>query len=134
RDPGLRADGRRAAASHRRRADPGGPSAGGSGLRRPHAPRGSRSRGGPMTALLLAVAAGAGAHLLYSAVVLGERGLRTTITGARSGPPPWERWLAQAGLAGAPVRDVAALVVAVALVGGLLAQAVFGGVLPAVAA
>src|SRR5690606_15813491 len=41
---------------------------------------------------------------------------------------------AQAGLAGAPVRDVAALVVAVALVGGLLAQAVFGGVLPAVAA
>lgn len=85
-----------------------------------------------MTGLLLALAAGAGVHLLYTAAVLGRRDLRLP-----SLDPARRRrrrdWLVQAGLADVPLRDLAAVVVALAVLGGIAAFAVFGGALPAVA-
>jgi tight adherence protein B len=71
---------------------------------------------------------------LFTALVLGARDLRV---GARLSDPTRRArrrdWLVQAGLADVPVRDVAGLVSALAIVGGLAAYAVFGGLLPATA-
>jgi tight adherence protein B len=82
----------------------------------------------------LAIAAGAGAYLLYTAVVLGERELRL---GTRLTDPVrrtrYRDWLVQAGLADVPLRDLAGVIVALILFGALAAFAVFGGVLPAMA-
>lgn len=85
-----------------------------------------------MTALLLAVCAATGVHLLYTELVLGQRGLRVA-TGLRDPSRRTRRhdWLVQAGLGGIPVREVAAVVLALAAASALGAYAVFGGVLPA---
>jgi tight adherence protein B len=82
--------------------------------------------------LLLAIVAGAGAYFLYTSLVLGQRGLRLTQADPTRGRRRRD-WLIQAGLADVPVRDLAAVVVALALVGGMAAYAVFGGILPALA-
>ena len=82
--------------------------------------------------LLLALTAGAGVYLLYTALVLGQRDLRLP----RADPARRRRrndWLVQAGLVDVPVRDLAAVVTALALLGGVVAYAVFGGILPALA-
>lgn len=87
-----------------------------------------------MTGLLLAVLAGAGAYLVFTELVLGWRGLRLP---AASGAPRRRSrrrdWLVQAGLADIPVRELIAVIVALALLGAVSAYAVFGGPLPAVA-
>jgi len=83
-------------------------------------------------ALLLGFFAGAGTYLLYTSVVLDVRGLHLP----RPRPEHRRRrrdWLVQAGLADVPIRDLAAVIVALAVVGALGAYAVFGGVLPALA-
>jgi tight adherence protein B len=82
--------------------------------------------------LLLAVLAGAGAYLLYTSLVLGMRDVELPQ------PSPNRRrrrrdWLVQAGLADVPVRDLAAVIVALAVLGAMAAYAVFGGLLPAIA-
>lgn len=86
-----------------------------------------------MTAILLAVAAAAGTHLLYTSVVLGQRSLRPE----RLSDPTRSRrnrdWLVQAGLADIPIRQLAAVIVTLMALGALGAYAVFGGILPAVA-
>lgn len=79
-----------------------------------------------MTGLLLALTAGVGVHLLYGALVLGQRGLRPGAAVPTGRPSLTER----AGLEGLRWRDVAPVMLALAL-GGLVAGiAVFGGVLP----
>ena len=85
-----------------------------------------------MTGLFLAVLAGAGTYLLYTSLALGIRGIELP----RAGPEQRRRrrdWLVQAGLADVPLRDLAAVIAALAVVGALAAYAVFGGLLPALA-
>jgi len=85
-----------------------------------------------VTGLLLAMLAGAGAYLLYTSLVLGIRGINLP----RARPERRRRrrdWLVQAGLAEVPMRDLAAVIVALGVLGALLAYAVFGGLLPAIA-
>ena len=86
-----------------------------------------------MTAVLLALAAAYGAHLLYTAAVYRWRGLGV-------GPPPVAaiptraragEWLMQAGLGDVQLREFAAVMATLALLGARLAFAVFGGLLPA---
>ncbi|MET0726912.1 MAG: hypothetical protein ABWZ76_01300 [Acidimicrobiales bacterium] len=86
-----------------------------------------------MTALVLAACAAAGAHLLYTALALGQRDLRSParVTGL-AGRARRHAWLVRAGLADVPVRELAAVVVASSGVGALAAFTVFGSVLPAV--
>lgn len=85
-----------------------------------------------MTPLLLALCAAAGVHLLYSELVLGQRGLRAPAALRDRGRSSRRRdWLVQAGLAEIPLREVAALIAVLAVAGGAAAYAVFGGLLPA---
>ena len=83
-------------------------------------------------ALVFAVLAGAGVHLLYSSLVLGQPGI------GLPQPDPTRRrrrqdWMVQAGLADVAVRDLVTVAIALAFVGGIAAYAVFGGILPALA-
>ncbi len=78
------------------------------------------------------MAAGAGAHLLYTSLVLGVRGLE--LPGANlERRRRRQDWLVQAGLAEVPVRELAAVIGALAVAGALAAYALFGGPLPAIA-
>jgi len=85
-------------------------------------------------AVALAISAAVGTYLLYTALVFGWRDLRPR---ARQADPVRRArrrdWLVQAGLADVPLRDLTGVVVALALLGGLAAFALFGGVLPALA-
>ncbi len=87
-----------------------------------------------MTGLLLATSAAAGTYLLYSALVDGQRDLFARTRPRDGGRAARRRdWLVQAGLADIPLREVVGLVAGLAHVGGALAYAVFGGILPAIA-
>ena len=82
--------------------------------------------------LLLALSAGAGAYLLYTSLVLGHRDIRLP----QVDPTRRRRrrdWLVQAGIGDVRARDLAAVVVSLAAIGGIGAYVVFGGVLPALA-
>jgi tight adherence protein B len=85
-------------------------------------------------AISLAVCAATGTYLLYTSIVLGQRDL---LVGRRLAAPAAQArrrdWLVQAGLADVRVREVAGVVITLAVIGGLGAFAVFGGLLPAVA-
>lgn len=87
-----------------------------------------------MIGLAVAVAAGAGTYLLFSALVLGRRSLWTA-SGATGRVRSARRrdWLVQAGLADVPLRDLAGVIVALVVASAFAAFAVFGGVVPAVA-
>lgn len=82
--------------------------------------------------LALAIVAAVGVHLLYTSIALGQRQLlRPRI----SDPVRRARrrdWLVQAGLADIPLRQLAAVIATLMLLGALGAFAVFGGVLPAI--
>jgi tight adherence protein B len=84
-------------------------------------------------ALSLAICAAAGTYLLYTSIAFGHRDLRigTRLTGPATRARRRD-WLVQAGLADVRGRDVAGVVAALALCGGLGAFAVFGGLLPAI--
>jgi tight adherence protein B len=88
-----------------------------------------------VTAVVLALLAAYGVHLLYTGVALGWRGLR--VGPARLRPPRARRrvadWLAQAGLNDVPPRDFAAVLGVVCFIGALSAYALFGAPLPALA-
>lgn len=87
-----------------------------------------------MTGLGLALVAGAGAYLIYTELALGWRGLRIPATAGRARRRSRRRdWLVQAGLADLPLRELVAVIAALAVLGGLSAYAVFGGWLPAFA-
>lgn len=87
-----------------------------------------------MIALTLAVAAAAGVYLLFTSTVLGWRHLRRPFATAALARAARRRdWLVQAGLADLPLRELVAVMGALALVGALGAYAIFGGPLPALA-
>ncbi|MDQ3105298.1 MAG: hypothetical protein M3Q87_08825 [Actinomycetota bacterium] len=87
-----------------------------------------------MTGLLLALLAATGAYLVFTEVALGWRGLRLPRgRGAARRHSRRRDWLVQAGLAEIPVRELAAVIVALAVLGAVGAYAVFGGPLPALA-
>lgn len=87
-----------------------------------------------MIALALSVCAAYGAFLLFTAVVLGW-------TGVAPGPRPFHRsvlggptgWLARSGLHPVRNREMAAVVLALFVLGALLAWGLFGGLLPPLA-
>jgi tight adherence protein B len=88
-----------------------------------------------MTAAFLAVVGGYGVFLLYTAVAFGWRGIRLTpAVTRRPGSRAARQWLQQAGLANVDVREFGAVMGALALAGGGVALALFGGALPALAA
>ncbi len=85
-----------------------------------------------MTGLVLAIAAGTGTYLLFTEVVLGWRGLRApTLRGHQRDRSRRTDWLVQAGLVDVPLRELVAVVLALAVIGAVVAFAVFGGLLPA---
>lgn len=91
-----------------------------------------------MTALLLAAAAAYGVHLVWSAQVLGWQGLGpgpSTVRGASSRRgDSVRRWLLQAGLDDVRPAEFLAVSGSMAVLGGLLAFAVFGSPVPALLA
>lgn len=87
-----------------------------------------------MIGVVVAVAAAAGTHLVYSELVVGKRGLRVWSPLTDVAPQDRRRdWLIQAGLADVPVRELAGVIGGLVLLGVLIGFAVFGGVLPALA-
>ena len=94
----------------------------------------------PMIPLLLAVTAGFGVFLLYSALSLGWSGLglgprigSTSRSHTGVGTLDVDVWLQQASLEGTDKREFFVVVAALFVVGFLLAYAAFGGALPALA-
>ncbi|MDQ2650100.1 MAG: hypothetical protein M3Z03_11165 [Actinomycetota bacterium] len=81
-----------------------------------------------MTGIVLALLAGVGVHLLYTATVLGQRSLRPGAALPSGRRPLAER----AGLDGVRWRDVGPVMAVLGLVGSAAGVAVFGGVLPGV--
>lgn len=79
-----------------------------------------------MIGVLCALAAGAGVHLLYTAVALGQRDLRPGRAVPTGRPPLPERL----GLGEVRWRDVTAVMVVLGVVGLLSGVVVFGGLLP----
>jgi tight adherence protein B len=86
-----------------------------------------------VTAILLAVAAAAGTHLLYTSLVLGQRRLRPARLSDATRGRRRRDWLVQAGLADIALRQLAAVIVTLMGLGALASYAVFGGILPAIA-
>ena len=88
-----------------------------------------------MTALLLSLAAALGVHYLYTATVLGWRGagLAPSIGRRTSRLDPVREWLVQAGLGEVRMRDFAAVMLLLFLVGTAVVYAIFGAIAPAVA-
>jgi tight adherence protein B len=89
-----------------------------------------------MIALLCALVAALGAHLVYTSLALGWSGLGL---GPRRVARPArhrleiDQWLAQAGLADVGRREFAAVLATLTVVGTLVGAFLFGGILPAVA-
>ena len=86
--------------------------------------------------LLLAVLAGYGVFLLYTAVTLGWRGfgIAPSATRTASRRDRTAEWLAQAGLSDVRLVDVAAVSGVLFIVGAGIAYALFGGVVAPLAA
>ena len=86
----------------------------------------------PLAALLAAVAAAVGVHLLWTAAH-GERRIR--VAPARRVPRRAARdWMVQAGLADVNAAEFVGVMGALAVVGAVLAYAIFGGILPSLVA
>lgn len=80
-----------------------------------------------MTAILAAIGAGYGVHLLWTSVVLGWQGLRPGPAERREQVGPRVRaWLAQAGLDDVTPAEFAGVTVAVGVLGALTGAVVFG--------
>jgi tight adherence protein B len=88
-----------------------------------------------VTGLLLALCAATGTHLLYTAVVFGWRGLApgSRVEGSGVRRPSLGDRLAAVGLARGELPQFAAVAAGLAVAGGALGLAMFGGPLPALA-
>jgi tight adherence protein B len=87
-----------------------------------------------MTGLLVALSASAGTYYLYTALVLGWRGLRLGPASAIRPARPQRRasdWLVQAGIGDVSVREFALVTAGLAVIGAIGGVALFGGVVPA---
>lgn len=88
-----------------------------------------------MTRLAIALIASTGVYYLYTAVVFGWRQLGIApapVSSAVKQRTTFEHWLIQAGLDDVNRSEFVAVVGALALFGGVLAYALFGGLLPAI--
>jgi tight adherence protein B len=85
-----------------------------------------------VTGLLLAAAAGAGVHLLFTALALGQRDL-VRPRRRRRGRRHLDEWLVQAGLDRINAPQLGTVIITLGTMSGLVAFALFGGVLPALA-
>jgi tight adherence protein B len=84
-------------------------------------------------ALVLALVAAAGVHLMWTALALGWSGYGTgpaTPAGRTRRRPPVRRWLAEAGLGEIAPAEFIGASCGIGVVGALVAYAVFGGVGP----
>src|SRR5207253_416252 len=86
----------------------------------------------PVTALVLALVAGAGVHLVYTSGVLGgvRAGPRRPVGRARRAAI--DDWLVQAGLGDVRVREFAGVMFAVFAIVAALTYVVFGAAVPGV--
>ena len=87
-----------------------------------------------MIAALLALAAAVGTYWTYTAVSLGWRGLGfgpPISSRSRRRPRQPDPWMVQAGLVGVDKRQFAAVVATLGTVGGVVAYALFGGLVSA---
>jgi tight adherence protein B len=86
-----------------------------------------------VTGLVVALCAALGTFYLYTAVVLGWRGLGVAPAGARTAGRRRRvaEWMAQAGLGEVDPRELVGVTVALVAVGVVAGLAVFGGGLPA---
>ncbi|MBW3613965.1 MAG: hypothetical protein KY439_01465 [Actinobacteria bacterium] len=88
-------------------------------------------------ALFLAVTGAFGVYLVYTSVAFGWRGLGVgpTVAATRRAGTTWLReWMLQAGLGEVRPGEFAGVMAGLFLIGGGLAFALFGGLLPAVVA
>ncbi len=89
-----------------------------------------------MTGLALAVVGAYGVFLFYTALALGWSGVgigpASVVTGARRNR--LSRWSGRAGLEGIPLREMAAVMATLSVIGMAVAFALFGGILPALVA
>jgi len=88
-----------------------------------------------MTAVLLPVAAALGVYYAYTAAAFGWRGVGLAPGLEREGDrrPVVQEWLVQAGLGDVRLRDFAAVMVLLAVLGTAATYALFGAALPALA-
>ena len=88
-----------------------------------------------MTALLLPLAAALGVYYVYTALAFGWRGvgLAPSVQRTTARRPVVRDWLVQAGLGDVRLRDFAAVMVLLLVLGTALTFAVFGAIAPAVA-
>lgn len=88
-----------------------------------------------MTGLLLPVAAAAGVYYLYTALAFGWRGagLAPTIGRPVDRTAPAREWLVQAGLGDIRIRDFAAVMITLFVVGTAVVYAIFAAIVPALA-
>ncbi len=88
-----------------------------------------------MTALLLPLAAALGVYYVFTAVAFGWRGIGLAPSVGRTTErrPVVQEWLTQAGLGDVRLRDFAAVMVLLLVLGTALTFAVFGAIVPAVA-
>jgi tight adherence protein B len=87
--------------------------------------------------LVLALVGAYGVFLVYTAMVYGWRGAGLGPRLSPTAVSPRQRareWLAQAGLSGVRTGEFVAVMAVLAMIGAVVAFALFGGVLPAIAA
>lgn len=87
-----------------------------------------------MTGLVLALVAAYGVHLVFTSVAFGWRGVAPGPSMPRATRNTrWRDWLVQAGLDDTRPSELAAVEAVLVLVGGGIAWALFGGVVPLLA-
>jgi tight adherence protein B len=87
-----------------------------------------------VTAVLVAIAAGTGVYLVFTALVFGWRGFgRQRTSSGRRGRSMAREWLVQAGLADVRVGEFVGVMAGLFVLGATLGFAVFGGAVPALA-
>lgn len=88
-----------------------------------------------MTGLVLPLLAALGVYYVFTSVAYGWRGLglAPAVGGSRRRRPVVQEWLVQAGLGDVRLRDFAAVMVLLAVLGTAVTYAVFAAIAPAVA-
>lgn len=88
-----------------------------------------------MTAVLLPLAAALGVFYAYTAIAFGWRGLHLApgLERRRGRRPVVQEWLVQAGLGDVRLRDFAAVMVLLLVLGTAVTYAIFGAIAPALA-